>query len=74
MVLLLGVAPAAFAQEAATVPPPTAATAVETPAATPPVAAAPADPLRLSINLEGTNGPAQMSVAVQIVILMTLLS
>lgn len=74
LVLLLGVAPAAFAQEAAVVPPPTAVPAVETPAATPPVAAAPADPLRLSINLEGTNGPAQMSVAVQIVILMTLLS
>lgn len=74
MLLLLGVAPAAFAQEAAAVPLPAAATAVETPAAPTPVAAAPADPLRLSINLEGTNGPAQMSVAVQIVILMTLLS
>lgn len=74
MLLLLGVAPAAFAQEAAAVPLPAAAPAVETPAAPTPVAAAPADPLRLSINLEGTNGPAQMSVAVQIVILMTLLS
>jgi flagellar biosynthetic protein FliP len=33
-----------------------------------------ADPLRLSINLEGAEKPAQMSVAVQIVLLMTLLS
>lgn len=32
------------------------------------------DPLRLSINLEGEERPAQMSVAVQIVLLMTLLS
>lgn len=74
MVLLLGVAPAALAQESAAVPPSVAATPVEMSAMPPPAAAAPADPLRLSINLEGTNGPAQMSVAVQIVILMTLLS
>jgi flagellar biosynthetic protein FliP len=44
-----------------------------------PVLAAPApaptrEPLRLSINLEGEERPAQMSVAVQIVLLMTLLS
>lgn len=32
------------------------------------------NPLRLNIALEGTEGPAQMSVAVQIVILMTLLT
>lgn len=32
------------------------------------------DPLRLSINLEGAEKPAQMSVAVQIVLMMTLLS
>jgi flagellar biosynthetic protein FliP len=32
------------------------------------------DPLRLTINLDGTEGPAQMSVAVQIVIVMTLLT
>ena len=32
------------------------------------------EPMRLSINLEGAERPAQMSVAVQIVILMTLLS
>jgi flagellar biosynthetic protein FliP len=40
-------------------------------------AAAPAarqDPLRLSINLEGAERPAQMSVAVQIVLMMTLLT
>jgi len=40
-----------------------------------PVAAKPAgDPLRLSINLDGADKPFQMSVAVQIVLLMTLLS
>ncbi len=37
-------------------------------------AAASANPLRLNIALEGAEGPAQMSVAVQIVILMTLLT
>jgi flagellar biosynthetic protein FliP len=37
-------------------------------------AAKSADPLRLSINLEGAEQPAQMSVAVQIVLLMTLLA
>ena len=35
---------------------------------------APADPLRFSINLEGGERPAQLSVAVQIVLLMTLLT
>jgi flagellar biosynthetic protein FliP len=34
----------------------------------------PAEPMRLSINLEGADRPAQMSVAVQIVLMMTLLS
>ncbi len=51
-----------------------AAPAATTPA---PAAAAPAknpDPLRLSINLEGAEKPAQMSVAVQIVLMMTLLT
>jgi flagellar biosynthetic protein FliP len=48
-------------------------------AAAPALSAAPAasaqpDPLRLTLNLEGTEGPAQMSVAVQIVIVMTLLT
>jgi len=37
-------------------------------------AAAKSDPLRLSINLDGAEKPAQMSVAVQIVIVMTLLT
>ena len=42
------------------------------PAALAPAAAKPAgDPLRLSINLEGAEKPFQMSVAVQIVLLMT---
>lgn len=46
------------------------------PAAPPPAASssANANPLRLSINLEGTDQPAQLSVGVQIVLLMTLLS
>lgn len=41
-----------------------------------PAAAAPVDngPLRLSVSLDGAERPAQMSVAVQIVIVMTLLS
>lgn len=39
-----------------------------------PAKAASTDPLRLSINLEGAERPAQMSVAVQIVLLMTLLA
>jgi flagellar biosynthetic protein FliP len=34
----------------------------------------PSEPMRLSINLEGAEKPAQMSVAIQIVLLMTLLS
>jgi flagellar biosynthetic protein FliP len=49
-------------------------------AAAPALAAAPSgpvppqNPLHLTINLDGTEGPAQMSVAVQIVIVMTLLT
>jgi flagellar biosynthetic protein FliP len=39
-----------------------------------PATAPAADPLRISINLEGAEKPAQMSVAVQIVLMMTLLS
>ncbi|RXK52958.1 flagellar biosynthesis protein FliP [Oleiharenicola lentus] len=47
--------------------------------ATPPAAPAPAataanSPLRLNINLEGTDRPADLSVAVQLVLMMTLLS
>ncbi len=48
---------------------PTAPAAPEAPAA-----AKSTDPLRLSINLEGAEKPAQMSVAVQIVLMMTLLT
>ncbi|MFI5337251.1 MAG: flagellar type III secretion system pore protein FliP [Opitutales bacterium] len=45
------------------------------PGATVPVPAArPAEPLRLTLNLEGAERSGQMSVAVQIVLLMTLLS
>ena len=50
------------------------ARAQTSPAATPAPAAKAAEPLRLSINLEGAQQPAQMSVAVQIVLMMTLLS
>jgi len=39
-----------------------------------PAAGAHADPLRLTINLDGSEKPAQMSVAVQIVLVMTLLT
>lgn len=39
-----------------------------------PAAAADAGPLRFNVSLDGTERPAQMSVAVQIVIVMTLLS
>ena len=48
--------------------PPTTTVAVDAPATKS------ADPLRLSINLEGAEKPAQMSVAVQIVLMMTLLT
>jgi flagellar biosynthetic protein FliP len=58
--LLLASAPASFAQAAAP--------------ATAPAAAHGPDPLRLTINLDGSEQPAQMSVAVQIVIVMTLLT
>jgi flagellar biosynthetic protein FliP len=44
------------------------------PAAAPAAAAHASDPLRLTINLDGSEQPAQMSVAVQIVIVMTLLT
>ena len=55
-----------------TAPPGLLAPAAGAPAAAPTKPAA--EPLRLSINLEGSERPAQMSVAVQIVLLMTLLS
>jgi flagellar biosynthesis protein FliP len=44
------------------------------PAATPATTPANADPFRLNIGLEGTGQPGQVSVAVQIVLVMTLLS
>jgi flagellar biosynthetic protein FliP len=50
------------------------ALAQDTHPAAPAAAAAPTDPFRLSIGLEGTSQPGQVSVAVQIVIVMTLLS
>jgi flagellar biosynthetic protein FliP len=52
--------------------PATAAPAASAKAA--PATASNADPLRLSINLEGTEKPGQMSVALQIVLVMTLLT
>ncbi|MBI5424847.1 MAG: flagellar type III secretion system pore protein FliP [Opitutae bacterium] len=80
--LALGVLPLA-AQTAApqsgqstTLTPPTGLLVQPTgPSASSPTATTTAnDPLRLSINLEGAEKPAQMSVAVQIVLMMTLLS
>ena len=44
------------------------------PAPTSPAAAKPSDPLRLTVNLEGTDHPGEVSVAVQIVVVMTLLT
>jgi flagellar biosynthetic protein FliP len=44
------------------------------PAATAPAATAATNPLRLNINLEGADRPADLSVAVQLVLMMTLLS
>ena len=52
---------------------PTNGLLVNSPALAAPSPAA-TDPLRLSINLEGAEKPAQVSVAVQIVLMMTLLS
>ncbi|MDP2137512.1 MAG: flagellar type III secretion system pore protein FliP [Candidatus Didemnitutus sp.] len=49
-------------------------TQATTGAAAVPASGATRDPLRLSINLEGAEQPAQLSVGVQIVLLMTLLS
>jgi len=76
------VAPLGWAQANSTSPgavisPSNSNAPVATPATVPsatPAATKAADPMRLSINLEGQQGPAQLSVAVQIVILMTLLS
>lgn len=60
-----------------TLPPPPAATAPATPAVAPAGgtnAAKRSDPMRLSIGLEGTSQPGEVSVAVQIVVVMTLLT
>ena len=65
MLLAFGLlAPSVSAQEAA---PTTAAPAAS-------AATDPGSPLRLNINLEGTDRPADLSVAVQLVLMMTLLS
>jgi flagellar biosynthetic protein FliP len=53
---------------------PAASTAAPTPAAAPATTPASSDPFRLNIGLEGTGQPGQISVAVQIVLVMTLLS
>jgi flagellar biosynthetic protein FliP len=79
MLLMASLALPARAQEAPG--PATAPTTMVVPAtpaapngAVDPAPARSADPLRLSINLEGTEKPGQMSVAVQIVLMMTLLT
>lgn len=70
----------AFGQTVVPATPPAIAPGAQPPAANGLVNLAPApakpagDPLRLSINLEGAEKPFQMNVAVQIVLLMTLLS
>ena len=79
LILLFAFGATALSGQTTATPP--AVTSIGTaPAATGLVNVAPAatkpagDPLRLSINLEGADKPFQMSVAVQIVLLMTLLS
>lgn len=62
-IMLAVTAPVAFAQAA----PPISAAPATAPAKS-------ADPFRLNIGLEGSGQPGQVSVAVQIVIVMTLLS
>ena len=71
----LGAAPG-FAQTAApTLPPLPAVTAPATPAPAGGTANAKrSDPMRLNIGLEGTSQPGEVSVAVQIVVVMTLLT
>jgi flagellar biosynthesis protein FliP len=63
------------AQTPPTLPPPAPAVAAPTnPAANNVVPGKPGDPLRFTVGLEGTSEAGQVSVAVQIVIVMTLLS
>jgi flagellar biosynthetic protein FliP len=72
---LVGAQPAANAVINPTTPSITVPTTVRPAAAAPaPAPATNADPFRLNINLEGTSQPGQISVAVQIVLVMTLLS
>jgi flagellar biosynthetic protein FliP len=54
--------------------PPAGASGAAAPAATATAVLPKSDPLRLTLNLEGGEHPAEMSVAVQIVIVMTLLT
>ena len=77
----LALFPAASARAQASAPPPTifvpgvAPSSTRAPAApAAPATGAAANPLHLSINLEGGEQPAQLSVAIQIVIVMTLLT
>ncbi len=71
-IALAAAAPAgsARAQASPPVPAPTPAAA----AAATPAPEKPADPLRLTVNLEGASRPGDASVAVQIVVVMTLLT
>lgn len=63
-----GTPPAALSSNAAAAP------AAPAPAQPAPAVTSPSDPFRLNIGLEGTGQPGQVSVAVQIVLVMTLLS
>ena len=69
-------APRTAAQTPPASPPGLAATPTATSPAQPaaPAASKPSDPLRLNVNLEGTDKPGDVSVSVQIVIVMTLLT
>jgi flagellar biosynthesis protein FliP len=66
LAVLFFLAPAAFAQAPA--PAPAAPPAATTPAA------GPSEPFRLNIGLEGANRPGDVGVAIQIVLVMTLLT
>ncbi len=68
LTLLVGSGGTGRAADPSAPPPPGAAMAA------PPAAAPAADPLRLTLNLEGGGHPAELSVAVQIVLVMTLLT
>ncbi len=74
--LILALAAGTGALEAQTAPAPAAAPQFSAPHLLPnaPGGGADAGPLRLSLSLDGAEKPAQMSVAVQIVIVMTLLT